>query len=131
MFDISIIYSLTPGEIDNCKYDFKINNKKVQEKISRNTSNKLIYRVSLSSGYKIGDNAFYFIWIPDSSLFYVFPETILKHYNYFDGKKCLDIRLHPYYNKSYRVKHCDLWVNDYLFDYNNLAKSVLINMINQ
>jgi hypothetical protein len=83
--------------IDGTVYDFKINKFLHQETICTkyNKKNKYYYLGNLSRNnhrekfnYKLGDNDFYWFWIPDSTIFYVIPELILyqngfisKNYN--------------------------------------------------
>lgn len=72
-------------EREGLAYDFKVNGWKIQEKVASYVKRRKSYfcqltRNSRSKGYRKyqqGDNDFYWIQIPDSKIFYIFPETAL------------------------------------------------------
>jgi hypothetical protein len=119
---ITFIDNTNHGEV----FDFKIGNKKVQEKVgtyipSKNNKKCDYYQFNLSKcngkynkkiPYNKGDNDIYWFHCKDNK-FYVIPEDILIKYG-FIGKKTSIIISHKNKNK--------LWLNDYIFDYDDLEK---------
>jgi hypothetical protein len=81
-------YSYVYPEIDGCVTDFFINGYKIQEKIaqvakrkSNNpidiiTINRTSYKINHRC-YNLGENDFYWVWLQNKKVFYVFPERIL------------------------------------------------------
>jgi hypothetical protein len=78
---------------NQCYYDFKINNIPVQEKTAIKRNNRKnsfvigLYRSGSNKShntYKLGMNKFYWINIPNTSIFFVFTETILFQNGYIE-----------------------------------------------
>lgn len=127
--------------IDNTVYNFKINNFQHQEKICTKCikKNRYYYQASLTRrnysdrfNYKLTDNDFYWFWIPDSTLFYVIPESVLYEYDFINEDYTLGnkaILLYPYYDEYQLMKTKNDWSSDYKFDLKNLDKDKLCDLI--
>jgi hypothetical protein len=123
------------------KYDFLINNKKIQEKVcsivhkkngtttygtSLYNNNGIVNQVRQFKSYKKGENDFYWIWIKGERCFYVIPEKpLLDH-----GK--IDEGVHGFPMKRSYLSldwKCETkWYSEYKFDLNNIDKARLKNM---
>eukprot|EP00734_Pompholyxophrys_sp_LG126_P000043 Pompholyxophrys_sp_v1_NODE_2_length_20472_cov_5.132586.p8 type:complete len:302 gc:universal NODE_2_length_20472_cov_5.132586:19547-18642(-) len=113
------------SNLGNDVYDFSINNKKYQEKVSLKQATSGKYVISLIKGdgkedgihkktcYVKGDNDFYWIWIRDTTIFYIFPEDILIEKGYVDAKKRTKIIIDIQEND---------WKKLYKFQLDNLDK---------
>lgn len=108
-------------------FDFLVGTKKFQEKVAsrdkRNVERFVVMLKCRSGSYKVGDNDFYWINIPNERHFYVIPESVLIENGLVGNTKqnnCM--LLYPTYNiekmKVAKVKHT--WVKTYLFDYSNI-----------
>jgi hypothetical protein len=112
---------------NNVVFDFKINGKRVQEKVGSETDgeNQIAFKISKRKGhgfqpYVQGDNDFYWLNFPDKITFFVIPEAelilhgiIKTETNSIKGGKY--ISLNPTYAGS---KHS--WANAYKFSYVDL-----------
>jgi hypothetical protein len=114
--------------IEGTVYDFKIRDKKVQEKVGficRNKPNSFGFCISKSDGrtqncsYNIGDNDFYWLNCKNSSKFYIIPEQILVQKGFIGDKTC---RQHLYISPTNKNTE---WTKDYLFDYHDIDKEQL------
>jgi hypothetical protein len=85
--------------IDGTKYDIIINKFKVQDKCAIKVKNVNSYYVNLKAvtNYKLGDNDYYWINMPDSN-FYVIPEALLLDDN---DNIVIRITLNKVYEKYY------------------------------
>jgi hypothetical protein len=120
-------------------FDFKIGNKKIQEKVSSVKNYKTLsysFNLHKSCGiknkngkrtrqnYKLGDCDIYWLHCKDTTKFYVIPEIVLSEKGYvgnIDNKpKTLTI------SKTHKLT---FWTNDYLFDYDNLEKDKLCKIL--
>ena len=118
---LKIIYSNKMNTI----YDCIINDLKVQDKSGQKHRFGISFGVNKKHNkkaipYEKGDIDIYWLYIPDTSKFYIIPEYILIKEGFIKtsnqlGKKC--IILFPEQGKR---KNNKSWANDYLFDYNNL-----------
>jgi hypothetical protein len=113
--------TFTKPFLEGCVYDFLIGSNKVQEKVCGIRKDSLVYRCFLSknngidngkrqkTGYKLGDNDFYWINLPDMNTFYIIPEKILYDMNKigYDKIKMLYIPFND----------TDDWLYDYKFYY--------------
>lgn len=120
---IDFIENKNQGEV----FDFKVANKKIQEKVGNyicNKNNKIYgyYQFNLSKcngknnkkvPYQKGDNDIYWFNCKDSSKFYVIPEEILIAHKFIEYKRSIIIS-----NNNFNK----LWLNDYIFDYEDLEK---------
>jgi len=125
--------------VDNAIYDFTINSSKHQEKVAY--ENKKGYQVYFTrkwgqnkkdETYKLNDNDFYWIWIKNTTFFYVFPQDILYKKGLITEKainKKLNILLFPTRTLSELSKCKSIWTPEYLFDLENLNKNQLINLL--
>lgn len=132
---ISFINNENQGEV----FDFRIGNKKIQEKVSSLRNAKIetyIFNLHKMCGiknkngkrttqnYKIGDCDIYWLHCKDTSKFYVIPENILIETGYVgnsDGKpKNLIIS---------KTNKNTFWTKDYLFDYDNLDKDKICKFL--
>jgi hypothetical protein len=121
----------TYPEFEGTVYDFKIADKKVQEKVgcsSKNNSNSFGFALNKSNGkkyncsYKIGDNDFYWLHCKNTTRFYVIPETILIEKG-FIGDNCKE---HLYISPT-NIK--TKWTDEYLFNYDNIDKEDLLQLL--
>ena len=94
-------FKLEYPNLDGTKYDIIINNFKVQDKCGQRVRNLNSYYVHIScsnyNNYKLGDNDFYWINMPDSN-FYIIPEKILLEDN---GNIIIRITLNKKYEDYY------------------------------
>ena len=125
------------NEMEGLVYDFKIGDKKIQEKVGgyphKNintyhfTFSKMKGRIEgkkIRQTYEIGDCDFYWLNCKNSSKFYVIPENILIEKEYIgnsDGK-IKSITISKTNKKIY-------WTEDYLFNYENLDKEKLCKIL--
>ena len=123
---INYIYPDFEGTV----YDFKISDKKVQEKVGficKNNPNSFGFSINKSDGknfncsYKFGDNDLYWLHCKNTSRFYVIPESILIEKRLI-GDNC---KQHLYISPTnIRTK----WTNDYLFNYDDIDKERLLQL---
>jgi hypothetical protein len=113
-------------------YDFKIGDKKVQEKVGficKNNPNSFGFSLNKSDGrthncsYKPGDNEFYWLNCKNNSKFYIIPEKILVENGFIGEGYC---RQHLYISPTNKNT---AWCNNYLFDYNNLDKERFLQLM--
>jgi len=114
-------------------YDFKIGDKKVQEKVGGLRKDRNSYHFSLFKNngkidnkrrftqYKSGDNEIYWLNCEGKKYFYVIPEKILIELNYVDGANKRGFGCNPL--------QVGAWYNEYLFDYENVDKEKLLKLI--
>jgi hypothetical protein len=116
-------------------YDFMIGSKKVQEKVGticKNNYNSYMFNLAKydcridgkckNQSYEDGDNDLYWLNCKNSK-FYVIPEDAL-FVNGYIGKDCKKEKLYV----SPTNENTE-WCNDYLFDYNNVDKERLLNLL--
>ena len=118
-------------EFEGTVYDFKIFDKKVQEKVGficKNNPNSFGFHINKSNGkksncsYKLGDNDLYWLHCKNTSRFYVIPESILIE-NGFIGDNC---KQHLYISPTnINTK----WTDEYLFNYDNIDKERLLQVL--
>ena len=118
-------------------YDFKIGDKKIQEKVGgylHKNVNSHHFSFSKMKGriegkrkrqtYEVGDCDFYWLNCKNTSKFYVIPESILIEKGYIgnsDGKiKSITIS---------KTNKKTFWTEDYFFDYDNLDKDKLCKIL--
>lgn len=124
-------------EMEGTVYDFKIENYKIQEKVTKiDDKNKCCFQLCKNNGlingkqnqiqYDIGDNDFYWLNCDNKKTFFVIPESILikrgiignKIEN--NNKQTLKITVKKeLHNKS-------SWLKIYMFDYENIDKDRLL-----
>lgn len=120
-------------------YDFKINNLKIQEKVTKiSNDNKCIFQLCKNNGkinnkrkqiqYDIGDNDFYWLNCEDKKYFFVIPEKILIDKEIIGNngiKKCFFFKITV---KEILHKN-SAWLQPYMFDYENIDKDRLLSVI--
>ena len=126
------------NNMEGLVYDFKIGNKKIQEKvggIDKNRKSNFIFELVKNNGrknnkrcqiqYDKGDNDIYWLNCDNKKYFYVVPEELLIAQGYIDNKKTVKkmIRVNPHSEKS-----C-VWLKPYLFDYENINKEALLKIL--
>jgi hypothetical protein len=124
------------NNIEGLVYDFMIENKKVQEKvgtITHNNVNSYFFNLTKykcridgkckTQCYQEGDNDLYWLNCKNGN-FYVIPEDELKCHGYIgtNGKEKLYV--------SPTNKNTE-WCNKYLFNYENIDKNNLLEIINK
>lgn len=128
--------NFTRNEIDGLVYDFKVNNKKVQEKVVTEHNNKLAIvlskrvngKKSTKVSYAESDNDFYWLNLNDESLdFYVLPESTLI------SERIVSTTTQPAEKKTLSFLKNKNWLDKYKFNYNTINdepnKTKLINLI--
>jgi hypothetical protein len=121
------------NEVEGLVYDFKIGDKKVQEKVGsivHNNANSFSFNLikyecrvegkCVNQSYQEGDNELYWLNCKNGK-FYVIPEKELIDNGYI-GKK------HKLYVSATNTN--TEWCNKYLFDYDNVDKERLLKLIN-
>lgn len=121
----------------NMVFDLIINNKKIQEKVINQKENGFGYTGLIFKrfgcrkvqNYNCYDNDFYWFHVSDTSSFFIIPEFELYEKDiisllHIEGKK--GIYLHLDYNVEYKHN----WAYKYLFDYENIDKEKLLNILN-
>ena len=115
-------------EIEQSFYDFTINGKRIQEKVTYkrkdrdNTYIAFMYRGRSNEErrpYLLGMNDYYWFHIPDTDIFYIFPEIELFNNSYIqvlnEEKKCkLFLNL--------KIDNKDAWYFKYQYNYKILDK---------
>lgn len=118
-------------DLEGIVYDFKIANKKIQEKVGficRDNPNSFGFSMNKSDGriyncsYKLGDNDLYWLHCKNTTKFYVIPESVLIE-NRIVGDNCKQKLYISPTNINTR------WTDDYLFDYDNLDKDKLLQLL--
>ena len=108
-------------------YDFKIGDKKVQEKVGficKNNPNSFGFHLNKSDGrtqncsYKIGDNDLYWLHCKNSSKFYLIPEHLLVENGFIDLGSGL-CKQHLYISSTNKNT---AWAEEYMFDYHDFDK---------
>jgi hypothetical protein len=117
-------------EMEGTVYDFKIGNFKIQEKVSTfDNNNRCHFCIYKSDGgeknkfkpYDIGDNDFYWLNCTNKKTFFVIPEKVFINRGMVGGtnKKILKVTIQtPLHERS-------SWLNDFMFDYDNLDEERL------
>jgi hypothetical protein len=103
-------------------YKKKSNNRKEYRDTQSFICNMIRKRTYTNLAYKLGDNDFYWIHLPDKKCAYIIPEHILYKYGVIsDNEKGIGcaLALYPYHTqdqmKKNKVKND--WLNDYLYFY--------------
>lgn len=124
------------NDMEGLVYDFMIGSKKVQEKVGtiiHNNDNSYMFSLSKydcrvdgkckNKCYEAGDNDLYWLNCKNGK-FYVIPEEALL-VNGHIGKDCKKEKLYV----SPTNENTE-WCNEYLFDYNNVDKDRLLQIVN-
>jgi len=123
------------NDMEGLVYDFMIGKKKVQEKVGiicKNNNNSYAFNLAKydcringkckNKCYEEGDNDLYWLNCKNGK-FYVIPEDAL-FVNGYIGKDCKKQKLYV----SLTNENTE-WCNEYLFDYNNVDKERLLNLL--
>lgn len=120
----------TYPDFEGTVYDFKISDKKIQEKVGficKNNPNSFGFSISKNNGrkfncsYKLGDNDFYWLHCKNTTKFYVIPEAMLIEKG-FIGETC---KQHLYISPT-NIK--TKWTDNYLFNYDDIDKERLLEL---
>lgn len=128
-------------EMEGTVYDFKIDNFKIQEKVSmlskKNTCNFCLYKHDylrrIFNGkrkfkqYDIGDNDFYWLNSDNKRSFFVIPEKILIERGMV-GNQSTKPKIQFKVTISNLLHEKSKWLNDYMFDYENVDKDRLLQL---
>lgn len=123
--------------IEGTVYDFKIKNFKVQEKVAKisDKENRYIFFLCKNNGssnkiqYDIGDNDFYWLNCDNKQTFFVIPEKNLIDKG-FIGNKIENINRQTLKITVKKVLHNkSAWLQDYMFDYENIDKDRLLFLL--
>lgn len=120
-------------------YDFKINNLKIQEKVTKkNKENRYIFCMSKNNGfinklpniiqYDVGDNDFYWLNCEDCSYFFVIPEKILTDKGLIGNNGIKKSVLFKIVVKEKLHKN-NATLQPYMFDYDNIDKERLLSVL--
>jgi hypothetical protein len=127
-------------EREGLTHDFIVDGKRVQEKVAtkrKQRKNSYMAHISRSKTlgdclYKVGDADYYWIIIPDTTLFYLIPEAILLEKQIISQDVDVIKNNHRLYfnplNKSSRTLTHG-WLNEYIHDYRDLTQVVSIDSI--
>jgi hypothetical protein len=129
----------TDNGMEGLVYDFMIGNKKVQEKVSVFYKNGCLFRLHKSNGtqiinnkrniiyvqYNKGDNNLYWLNCHNKQYFYVIPEQMLMNKGYIGNN---DTKTFLKLNPTSRNLATN-WSTPYLFDYTNVDKERLLQII--
>jgi hypothetical protein len=123
------------NEMEGLVYDFMIGSKKVQEKVGsiiHNNANSYMFNLAKydcridgkckNKCYDEGDNDLYWLNCKNGK-FYVIPEEALLENGHI-GKDCRKEKLYVSPTNGNTE-----WCNEYLFDYNNVDKERLLNLL--
>jgi hypothetical protein len=123
------------NEVEGLVYDFKIGEKKVQEKVGsivHNNPNSFSFNLikykcridgkCVNQSYEEGDNNLYWLHCKNGK-FYLIPEEELICHGYI-GKDCKKIIFVSPTNQNTE------WCNNYLFEYDNVDKERLLKIVN-
>jgi hypothetical protein len=125
--------------IEGTVYDFKIENYKIQEKVTKiDDENKCCFQLCKNKGrvnqkqnqvqYDIGDNDFYWLNCDNKETFFVIPEKNLIEKGFIgnktenNNKQTLKITIKKELHKK------SAWLQPYMFDYENIDKDRLLNI---
>ena len=128
------------GGMEGTVYDFKIGNFKIQEKVTKKCDKTNRYRFDICKNngqingkknqiqYDIGDNDFYWLNCDDKKTFFVIPEAILVKKSIIGNNKTnnnfwLSVRVNDILHKK------SLWLQPYMFDYENIDKNRLLDLL--
>ena len=130
------------GDMEGTVVDFIIDpNIKVQEKVGcfidgdrimfglcKNNGRRNDGKHKTNKQYDIGDNDIYWLNCTDKKYFYVIPEYVLIERDYVGttSNKTYNIKLPKLENQ---IKKVDYWTNPYLFNYENVDKKRLLQII--
>jgi hypothetical protein len=124
------------NDMEGLVYDFKIGNKKVQEKIGgKNNTKEYSFSFTMCKNggnqtqkqYDVGDNDIYWLNCDDYKYFFVIPELIMINLGYIGNIEGLSLKKILKINPIKKNKLTEL-LQEYLFDYENMDKERLINL---
>lgn len=115
--------------------DFKVNGLKVQEKLAKKDHGQFIVNLHKSKNkdkkipYDKNDNDIYWFHLDDWRLFYVIPEAeLLDKGHITDGDKVGNKYISIYPKLYNEVPKKNSWIENYVFDYNNIDTNRLKEM---
>ncbi len=128
MFNIKFEYP----DIEQCYYDFMINNYRIQEKVCGKINDRNAYNVSLYrrinkntfKAYKKGMNNFYWFHINETDIFYIIPEKILIENNKIEDD--IIIKNKPIFNIY--INKNNMWYSKYKYTYTDLDINLIYNL---
>ena len=120
------------SNMEGTVYDFKIGNLKFQEKVAKKDNEKELYIFCMSKNnggkekniqYDISDNDFYWLNCDNKKTFFVIPEKILIEKGFIGNKnKRIFLKIN--------IKNIS-WIKKYMFDYENIDKDLLLNILHK
>jgi hypothetical protein len=121
-------------------FDFKIENYNVQEKVAKiDNKNKCTFELSKNNGstngirnksqYDIGDNDYYWLNCDNKKIFFVIPENILIDKGFIGNKNGKKQKYFKVEIKETLTKK-NKWLQTYMFNYENIDKDKLLNLLN-
>ena len=124
-------------EVNQCVYDFKINNYKVQEKtahIRKNFKHYISVLHKKKEGisqipYDSGDNDFYWINLQDNQTFYIIPENILIEKQIISSENIVDKSSFIKGRKCLSFSKRNKWLENYKYSYNEENINEIIKIL--
>jgi hypothetical protein len=126
------------NNMEGLVYDFKIGNKKIQEKVcaySKADNKRYLFNLCKNNGlinkkhnqiqYDKGDNDIYWLNCADKTYFFVIPETILIEHEFIGNEKTKQFfKVTP--SKLHKK---NMWLKPYLFNYTDIDKDRLLQIL--
>ncbi len=128
-------------EMEATVYDFKINNYRIQEKVSKlhDKENRYLFFLCKNNGqingkrnqiqYDIGDNDFYWLNCDNKKYFFVIPEKILIDKGYIGNNPENKNRQHIKVTVKDNLYHKSQWLTPYMFNYETINEEVNKNRL--
>jgi hypothetical protein len=117
-------------EMEGTVYDFKVNNFKVQEKVTCINNNSCKFQLCKNNGklngkqnqiqYDIGDNDFYWLNCENKTYFFVIPEKILIEKDFIGNK--LENKNKQIFQITLKddLHYNSIWLKPYMFNYETI-----------
>lgn len=127
--------------IEGTVYDFKIKNFKVQEKVAKinDKDNRYYFQLCKNNGsingkqnqiqYDIGDNDFYWLNCDNKQTFFVIPEKNLIDKGFIGNKIENNNKQHLKITVKKELHRKSGWLQDYMFDYEDIDKHRLLFLL--
>jgi len=127
-------------DMEGTVYDFKIGNLKIQEKVTNVINEKsCIFNIckkndSLNNNYNmqydVGDNDFYWLNCDNKKTFFVIPEKVLINKGLIGNTKETNNSLYLNITIKDTLHPKISWLQPYMFDYENINKERLLDILN-
>lgn len=117
-------------EEEGLEYDFTVNNIKIQEKVASAVRNYYYICMSKRTLYQYGQNDFYWVNIPDSTIFFLIPQQTMLE-KHLIAPKGVTIRAHRglILNTTFKEKSSNNWLLTYMYDYATITQGKMLEML--